>query len=91
MLQQKLYSTMKVVVFPILVGLLVPPSAYSFVPVTEFFPYGPETGDSQLPIGDDNFVNVSLKLGGVFNFFNSSYSSLFVNNNGAISFSSGKH
>lgn len=74
-----------------LFGLLIVPSAYSFVPVAEFFAYGPENGDSQVPIADDNFVNVSLKVGSVFNFFNSSYSSLFVNNNGAISFSAGKH
>lgn len=82
---------MKVVALSILLGLLVVHSAYSSVPVADFFAYGPANGDSQLPIADDNFVDVTLKLGSVFNFFNSSYSRLFVNNNGGISFLAGKH
>lgn len=82
---------MKIVLFSILLGVNVVPSAYSFVPTTELFDYGPANGDSQLPIADDNFIDVTFRLRSVFNFFSSLYSSLFVNNNGAISFSEGKH
>lgn len=79
---------MKIILFVFLVSVFAP-FVYGFVPASELFPYGPANGDTQLPIADDNFVNVTLILGNVFNFFNSSYNSLFVNNNGAISFIQG--
>lgn len=82
---------MKVVVFSILLGVLVVPSAYAFVPSAELFAYGPANGDYELPIDDDNFANVTLELASAFKFFKSSYSNIFVNNDGAISFYEGKH
>jgi hypothetical protein len=55
------------------------------VSIDQFFPYGPEAGDSQNQIGDDGFAGpISLRY--PFPFFNNTYTQLFVNNNGAISF-----
>ncbi len=48
-------------------------------------------GEGLVPIEDDNFVSVDVSsvFTGGLNFFGSSFSSLFVNNNGSISFGSG--
>lgn len=82
---------MKVVTFSIALVVLTVPSTYGSVPTSEFFTYGIANGDAQLPIARGNFVNVPLSRDRVFNLLDSSYSSLFVNNNGVISFSEGKH
>jgi len=55
----------------------------------EMFPYGPGHGDSRLPSNDDSFIQVPFRAGEVLYFFNSSYSSLFINNNGGVSFARG--
>jgi len=55
----------------------------------ELYPFGPESGDSQLAPNDDSFDQVFFRTGEVFYFFNSSYSSLFINNNGGVSFGRG--
>lgn len=81
---------MKVIAFSIVFGLLVIPSIYSSVPTSDLCPYGKANGDAQLPIGRGNFVNVELKLGKAFKLYNSSYNSVFVNTDGAISFTKGK-
>lgn len=53
----------------------------------ELFPFGAQNGDSLLPKSDDGFTSVTLSRD--FNFFNSSYKDLFVNNNGGVSFIQG--
>jgi hypothetical protein len=53
-----------------------------------FFPYGIEAGDEVMFKNDDEFVGPIL-INTNFAFFNKSYSSLFVNTNGLISFNVG--
>lgn len=76
--------------FTILLGILVVPNVYSSIPTTDFFPFGRTNGDTQLPAGRGTFVEVPFTTENIFNFFRSPYNKLFVNNNGAISFSAGK-
>jgi len=58
------------------------------IPVSNFFPFGHESGDSLLPNEDDAFESVQLSQ--PFNFFNASYDIAYVSINGVISFGSGK-
>lgn len=74
----------------ILLGtIIIARSVYCAIPTTEFFPYGTANGDARLPNGRGIFEEVPLSSGRILNFFNSSYSRLFVNSNGAISFTQG--
>jgi autotransporter-associated beta strand protein len=62
---------------------------------TQLFSYGAAVGDVALPRNDDGFAYTSLIGKGVAGsslvlpFYGESYSGLYVNNNGAISFNSG--
>jgi len=58
------------------------------IPVSKFFPFGHESGDSLVPKEDDAFESVQLSQ--PFYFFNTSYDIVYVSINGAISFGSGK-
>ena len=60
---------------------------FALVPLQDFFPFGSGSGDVQMPSGDDGFEVVSLRY--PFPFFNETYTQLFVNMNGAISFKEG--
>jgi len=60
----------------------------SSIPVSNFFPFGHESGDSLVPKEDDAFEIVQLEP--PFQFFNTSYDIAYVSINGAISFGSGK-
>ena len=51
------------------------------------YKYGPNSGDFSLPINDDSSYG-PIDLGIQFPFFNKIYSTLYVNSNGFISFSS---
>ena len=70
--------------------LILTPGGFS-LSSRDFYPFGIENGDSVVTKGDDSFVNVPLRPGIAFPFFNESYSSLWVNINGAISFTQGKN
>ncbi|XP_041485881.1 sushi domain-containing protein 2-like isoform X2 [Lytechinus variegatus] len=50
-----------------------------------FFPFGSDEGDDFLPANDDGFTD-ELPIAVVFPFFDHDHTSLFVNNNGVISF-----
>nr|XP_054773489.1 sushi domain-containing protein 2-like [Lytechinus pictus] len=50
-----------------------------------FFPFGSDEGDDFLPANDDRFTD-ELPIAVVFPFFDHDHTSLFVNNNGVISF-----
>ncbi len=62
--------------------------SHGAVPLGDFFPYGPQAGDRTLPRNDDEF-SPAIDLSIVFPFFEYSDHSLFVDNNGAISFERG--
>jgi len=49
------------------------------------YPYGSSTGDYALPKNDDNFEG-PIDLGVSFTFFGSSYSTIYINTNGVVSF-----
>lgn len=61
------------------------------VELADFFPFGVDHGDNIVPENDDQFVNITFSPGSVFPFFNTTHRSLFVNNNGAISFIAGTY
>ena len=50
--------------------------------------FGPSVSDSVVPLEDDNYISVPLGQWPI-RFFGGSYSSLYVNNNGCLSFSIG--
>ena len=57
------------------------------VPLSEFVAWGPAAGDAYLERNDDYYTNALVVPGGVsFPFFNSSFTQLFVNNNGVLTF-----
>ncbi|KAI1716123.1 nidogen-like domain-containing protein [Ditylenchus destructor] len=61
------------------------PTAFLGVPLDRFFPYGTTHGDTDMERGDDT-GSPALQLSVPFPFFDTLYSTLWVNVNGAISF-----
>ena len=59
--------------------------ALAAVEIYDFLPFGRMNGDTYLPSGDDT-SSPGISISTNFNFFNHSYSKLWVNVNGAISF-----
>ncbi|XP_029432183.1 alpha-tectorin-like [Rhinatrema bivittatum] len=49
------------------------------------YPYGPEAGDRVTPVKDDG-ASDEIPISQKFTFFNKDYNSVFVNNNGVVSF-----
>jgi hypothetical protein len=60
----------------------------SFSNVDIFYPFGPEFGDNLVPKVDDSFVG-PIDIATTFPFFDRSFTSLFVNTNGLVSFDTG--
>jgi len=60
----------------------------SFPNVDIFYPFGPEFGDNLVPKVDDSFVG-PIDIATTFPFFDRSFTSLFVNTNGLVSFDTG--
>ncbi|XP_065944898.1 sushi, nidogen and EGF-like domain-containing protein 1 isoform X2 [Magallana gigas] len=54
-------------------------------PLSQFYPFGSAVGDSFLPSNDD-ISTPSIDVSVPFPFFGSSYSSIYVNNNGYVTF-----
>nr|XP_022329841.1 sushi, nidogen and EGF-like domain-containing protein 1 [Crassostrea virginica] len=54
-------------------------------PLSQFYPFGATAGDSNLPANDDGSTS-SIHISVPFPFFGSSYTSVFVNNNGDVTF-----
>jgi alpha-tectorin len=61
--------------------------AVGAIPLNAFIPFGPAAGDTRLPIGDDN-TSGAINLSPPFLFFGAAKLTLFVNNNGNITFGS---
>ncbi|XP_066454549.1 sushi, nidogen and EGF-like domain-containing protein 1 isoform X1 [Eleutherodactylus coqui] len=59
--------------------------ARSLVPLSDFYPYGPEEGDSVTRRQDDGGSGL-LAISRAFTFFGDKHSGLYVNNNGVVSF-----
>lgn len=74
---------------PIFLSLLFRQSS-GVVPTERFLPFGVEHKDAQVPRMDDGSVGPIVLNPPSFPFFNDTYTSLFVNVNGAISFRKGK-
>ncbi|TFJ96299.1 MARCKS-related protein [Platysternon megacephalum] len=56
-----------------------------FAPDTLMYPYGPKFGDRRTPKADDG-ASPEIPISVRFSFYNRSYRSLYVNNNGVVSF-----
>ena len=72
-------------VFLVCVFLGVLQVVYMRIELEDFYPYGPENGDTAVPTNDDGssgLVNIAFP----FPFFDVEHKSLFVNTNGVISF-----
>lgn len=54
-------------------------------PLSQFYPFGSIAADNNLPANDDGFTS-SIPISVPFPFFGSSYSSVYVNNNGDVTF-----
>ncbi|XP_062582966.1 sushi, nidogen and EGF-like domain-containing protein 1, partial [Saccostrea cucullata] len=54
-------------------------------PLSQFYSYGLAAGDSELPANDDGFTS-RIPISVSFPFFGSSYNSIYVNNNGDVTF-----
>uniref|UniRef100_A0A3P8ZN67 Sushi, nidogen and EGF-like domains 1 n=1 Tax=Esox lucius TaxID=8010 RepID=A0A3P8ZN67_ESOLU len=65
--------------------LLLPGSVEPAVPLEDFYPYGPDWGDSQTVSQDDGGSGL-LEVSVAFPFFGDRHSGLYVNNNGLVSF-----
>ncbi|XP_065942667.1 uncharacterized protein [Magallana gigas] len=65
-------------------SIMLPTTVTGF-PLSQFYPFGSAAGDSSLPANDDESTP-SIPLAVRFPFFGSSYSSLYVNNNGDVTF-----
>ncbi|XP_074154067.1 sushi, nidogen and EGF-like domain-containing protein 1 [Sminthopsis crassicaudata] len=57
----------------------------AFVPLADFYPFGPEAGDAVTPKQDDGGSGL-LPISLPFPFFGAGHAGLYVNNNGIISF-----
>ena len=58
---------------------------YMRIELEDFYPYGPENGDTEVPTNDDESSGL-VNIGFPFPFFDDEHESLFVNTNGVISF-----
>ncbi|KAJ7993401.1 hypothetical protein DPEC_G00272060 [Dallia pectoralis] len=65
--------------------LLLPGSVEPVVPLEDFYPYGPDWGDTQTITQDDGGSGL-LEISVDFPFFGDRHSGLYVNNNGLVSF-----
>ncbi|XP_061173565.1 sushi, nidogen and EGF-like domain-containing protein 1 [Saccostrea echinata] len=54
-------------------------------PLSQFYDFGFDAGDSELPANDDGSTS-SISIAVPFPFFGSSYNSIYVNNNGDVTF-----
>uniref|UniRef100_A0AAY4ES26 Sushi, nidogen and EGF-like domain-containing protein 1 n=1 Tax=Denticeps clupeoides TaxID=299321 RepID=A0AAY4ES26_9TELE len=59
--------------------------AEAAVPLGDFYPFGPEEGDSQTPAQDDGGSGL-METSVAFPFFGDRHAGLYVNNNGLVSF-----
>ena len=76
---------MKTLKFSLFLYLLAVHLAYGYVSLSDFFPYGPSNGDTNMTRSDDNSsstITPSIN----FPFFGTNYSAFWVNVNGGISF-----
>lgn len=76
-------------VVPVLIAAQILTS--NTLPISDFHPFGISEGDSALLPNDDEATQVNFATGEKFQFLNVTYSHLFVNNNGGLSFSSGEY
>uniref|UniRef100_A0A3B4AQ58 Sushi, nidogen and EGF-like domain-containing protein 1 n=1 Tax=Periophthalmus magnuspinnatus TaxID=409849 RepID=A0A3B4AQ58_9GOBI len=68
-----------------LLSLLTPPGVLSAVPLEDFYPFGPDRGDSQTVAQDDGGSRL-VEISVAFPFFGDRHTGLYVNNNGLVSF-----
>ncbi|XP_068136743.1 sushi, nidogen and EGF-like domain-containing protein 1 isoform X6 [Hyperolius riggenbachi] len=59
--------------------------SYGYVPLSDFYPFGPEEGDSVTRRQDDGGSGL-LPISKAFTFFGDKHTGLYVNNNGVVSF-----
>ncbi|XP_053307392.1 alpha-tectorin-like [Spea bombifrons] len=72
--------------FPLLVFVLISSLGQGFCQSkTLLYPYGPSQGDKTTPVEDDG-TSGEVPISEEFKFFSNGYRSLYVNNNGVISF-----
>ncbi|XP_062612220.1 uncharacterized protein LOC134274009 [Saccostrea cucullata] len=73
------YTTLIVVIVSAMLNICI------CYPLSQFYSYGLAAGDSELPANDDNYTS-SIPISVSFPFFGSSYTSIYVNNNGDVTF-----
>uniref|UniRef100_A0AAV2KYH3 Sushi, nidogen and EGF-like domain-containing protein 1 n=1 Tax=Knipowitschia caucasica TaxID=637954 RepID=A0AAV2KYH3_KNICA len=68
-----------------LLSLLTLPGVHTVVPLEDFYPFGPNKGDSQTVAQDDGGSRL-VEISVAFPFFGDRHNGLYVNNNGLVSF-----